>query len=230
MAETVGAIESATDEGRFVQHVVVNAAKLVNMRRDPTLREAVGNCDIINADGASVVLASRLLGRPVPERVTGIDLFEQLLGLAEQRDWKVYLLGAKPEVIERCAQQVEAHFPRLRYAYHHGYFWEDEEAQVARVRSSGAAFLFVGITSPLKETFINRWASELGVSLAMGVGGTFDVWAGDVPRAPLWMQRSGMEWAWRLYQEPRRMARRTISVNSRFALLLGRAVLARSKP
>lgn len=223
MAQTLGYIEAAIDEGRFVQHVVVNATKLANMSVDPGLRAAVLGAELINADGAGVLLAGRVLGRPVPERVTGIDLFAELLALAERREWGVYLLGAKPEVIDTCAARVRRQFPSLQVHYHDGYFWDDEAAQVARVKASGAKLLFVGISSPLKEQFIDTWGPEMEVNFAMGVGGTFDVWAGKVSRAPESWQRAGLEWAWRVRQEPRRMARRALTTNARFLAVLARA-------
>ena len=223
MRQTVNAIEQAIDEGGFTQHVVVNAAKMANLSIDPALRQAVTVCDIINADGMGVVWAARLLGKPLPERVAGIDLFEQLLGLAEARQWPVYLLGATEPSNEACAAEVARRFPALPIAgRHHGYFWDEEDAQVHRIRASGAKLLFVAITSPKKEQFIDRWQAELGVNFAMGVGGTFDVWAGKVRRAPHWMQTNGLEWAWRAGQEPRRMLRRSLVTNARFLGLVAR--------
>ncbi|TNE91152.1 MAG: glycosyltransferase [Deltaproteobacteria bacterium] len=222
MSQTVGFIERAIDEGRFLQHVVVNATKLANMRTDPGLREAVLGAELINADGMGVLLAGRVLGRPIPERVTGIDLFGELLALAERRGWGVYLLGAKPEVIEVCAAKVREKYPDLEVHFHDGYFWDEEEAQVERVRASGAKLLFVGISSPMKEQFIDRWGETMGVAFAMGVGGTFDVWAGKVRRAPEGWQRAGMEWAWRVREEPRRMAKRALTTNTRFLMALAR--------
>ena len=146
MRQTVNAIEQAIDEGGFTQHVVVNAAKMANLSIDPALRQAVTVCDIINADGMGVVWAARLLGKPLPERVAGIDLFEQLLGLAEARQWPVYLLGATEPSNEACAAEVARRFPALPIAgRHHGYFWDEEDAQVQRIRASGAKLLFIDL-------------------------------------------------------------------------------------
>ncbi len=221
MSETVGVIRRAISEGRFTQHVVVNVAKLVHMRTDVQLRESVHSCDIINIDGMGVVLGARFLGHVVPERVAGVDLFHQLLAMSAREGLSVYLLGAQDEVVGATAQKVQALYPGLQLAgYHHGYFWDDEAAMVERIRASGAQLLFVAITSPKKENFINRWRDQLGVTFVMGVGGTFDVVAGKVNRAPLWMQQYGLEWLYRVMQEPGRMWKRYLTTNSQFAWLL----------
>jgi N-acetylglucosaminyldiphosphoundecaprenol N-acetyl-beta-D-mannosaminyltransferase len=221
MAETVERIRSGVQTNRFTQHVVVNVAKLVHMRKDAQLDASVRACDIINIDGMGVVVGARFLGHQVPERVAGVDLFHELLGMSAKEGFPVFLLGAKDEVVAATAAKVQALYPGLTLAgYHHGYFWGDEAAMVNKIRASGAKLLFVAITSPKKENFINRWRDQLGVSFVMGVGGTFDVVAGKVKRAPRWMQRWGLEWLFRVLQEPGRMWRRYLSTNSEFAWLL----------
>src|SRR5690554_1512960 len=228
MKETVGLIDAAVAADRFTQHVVVNVAKIVNMQRDPQLDASVRECDIINIDGMGVVLGARLLGHNVPERVAGVDLFHELLAMSARKGYSVYLLGAKDEVVGETARRVQQLYPGLKLAgYHHGYFWDDEEAMVNKVRESGAQLLFVAITSPKKENFINRWRDQLGVTFVMGVGGTFDVVAGKVKRAPVWMQKWGLEWLYRVIQEPRRMWRRYLVTNSKFAWMLLKAKLAK---
>ncbi|MCI1047009.1 WecB/TagA/CpsF family glycosyltransferase [Caballeronia zhejiangensis] len=221
MNETVELIGERIASGTFTQHVVVNVAKLVHMRKDPRLAAAVRACDIINVDGMGVVWGARMLGHQVRERVAGIDLFDELLGLATRQGIPVFLLGSKPEVVEKTVIVVRERHPGIPLAgWHHGYFWDDEEATVELIRRSGAKMLFVAITSPKKEVFIERWNEKLGVSFVMGVGGTFDVVAGKVSRAPRWMQQSGLEWAYRVIQEPRRMWRRYLVTNSAFAWML----------
>lgn len=221
MGETVESIRKAVLAGRFTQHVVVNVAKLVHMRDDAQLRESVESCDIINIDGMGVVVGARFLGHDVRERVAGVDLFHELLAMSAREGLSVYLLGAQDEVVATTARKVEALYPGLRIAgYHHGYFWDDEAAMVEKIRASGAQLLFVAITSPKKENFINRWRDQLSVTFVMGVGGTFDVVAGKVKRAPLWMQKWGLEWLYRVIQEPGRMWKRYLTTNSKFAWLL----------
>ena len=221
MNETVEVIQNSISEGGFTQHVVVNVAKLINMRTDSRLRDSVNSCDIINIDGMGVVLGARFLGYDVPERVAGVDLFDALLAMSARCGYSVYLLGAEEGVVAEVARKVKLLHDGLRVAgYHHGYFWGDEEAMVEDIRLSGAQLLFVAITSPKKENFINRWRDQLGVNFVMGVGGTFDVVAGKVSRAPVWMQQCGLEWFYRVAQEPRRLWRRYMVTNSKFAMLL----------
>ena len=221
MDETLHEIDRRLNCGQFTQHVVVNVAKIVRMRSDPELSAAVAGCDIINIDGAGIVFGGRILGYPIPERVAGIDLFHELLVYSESTGKSVYFLGARPDILEAAIGKIRAKYRRLNIAgYHHGYFWDDEAAIVDSIQGSGADLMFVGITSPLKEQFINRWKDKLGVKFAMGVGGTFDVIAGRVRRAPDWMQRLGFEWLYRVIQEPRRMFLRYFLTNSIFAWML----------
>ena len=221
MAETVQMIRDAVLAGRFTQHVVVNVAKLVTMRSDVQLDESVRSCDIINIDGMGVVLGARFLGHTVPERVAGVDLFHELLAMSERNGFSVYLLGATDDVVSAATKKVQALYRGLKVAgYHHGYFWDNEAAMVEEIRASGAQLLFVAITSPKKENFINRWRDQLGVTFVMGVGGTFDVVAGKVKRAPPWMQKWGLEWLFRVIQEPGRMWKRYLITNTKFAYLL----------
>ncbi|PXX38179.1 WecB/TagA/CpsF family glycosyltransferase [Burkholderia sp. MS455] len=228
MTQTVELIRDRIARSQFTQHVVVNVAKLVNMQADPELAASVHACDIVNIDGMGVVWGARLLGHDVSERVAGVDLFERLLDMAQQDGLPVFMLGGSEVVVQKAACAVSAKYPMLRIAgIHHGYFWDDERTVVDQICASGAKLLFVAITSPRKENFINRWKSQLGVDFVMGVGGTFDVVAGKVKRAPLWMQRSGLEWAFRVIQEPGRMWKRYLSTNSRFLVMLTGAYVSR---
>lgn len=223
MNETVDHIDLAIKNDKFTQHVVVNVAKLVNMQKDPKLDDSVRSCDVINIDGMGVVLGARFLGYKVPERVAGVDLFHALLAMSAQKGYSVYLLGATEEVVDATAKKILLLYPGLKLTgFHHGYFWDDEKSVVDKIRTSGAQLLFVAITSPKKENFINRWRDQLGVTFVMGVGGTFDVVAGKVKRAPLWMQKVGLEWFYRILQEPRRMWKRYLITNSKFFVILVR--------
>lgn len=219
MKETVEEIRSRIKFGLFTQHVVVNVAKLVNMGRDKDLKRSVESCDIINIDGMGVVFGARFLGFDIQERVAGVDLFLNLLQMSSAEKFPVFMLGAEQGVLEEAVVKLKKRFPDLVIAgHHHGYFWDDEEDVVRRIKNSGAKLLFVAISSPKKENFISRWSSELGVDFVMGVGGTFDVIAGKSKRAPEFMQKIGMEWFYRLIQEPRRMWKRYLYTNSIFAL------------
>jgi N-acetylglucosaminyldiphosphoundecaprenol N-acetyl-beta-D-mannosaminyltransferase len=211
MEETLARIEQFIRSGRPHQHVVVNVDKLVKASRDAELRRIINDCALVNVDGMPVVWASRLLGKPLKERVAGVDLFEALMQRAGEKGWRVFLLGAREEVVSKVAETYQRKYPRLALAgYRHGYWQgEAEEAEVARqIRDSRADLLFVAISSPKKEQFLGKYQAEMKIPFAMGVGGTFDVAIGRVRRAPLWMQKSGLEWFYRFLQEPRRMFRR----------------------
>lgn len=221
MSGSVAHIEDKLIKGEFLQHVVVNVAKLVHMQTDKVLADSVKACDMINIDGMGVVLGARFCGHKVTERVAGVDLFHNLLAMSAKRDFPVFLLGATEDVVTKTADKVQSLYPQLNLAgFHHGYFWDDEEAVVQMIKDSGAKLLFVAITSPKKENFINKWQDKLGVDFVMGVGGTFDVVAGKVKRAPVWMQNYGLEWLYRIIQEPGRMWKRYLVTNSKFAGLL----------
>lgn len=226
MGQTLAEIRRRLADGRFTQHVVVNVAKIVHMQKDARLAESVSACDIVNIDGMGVVWGARFLGHEVPERVAGIDLFERLLGLASETGDPVFFLGAEAAIVARTAEVLQAKYPALNIAgFHHGYFWDNEEAVVDMIRESGAKLLFVAITSPKKENFINRWKDRLGVGFVMGVGGTFDIMAGKTQRAPRWMQNAGLEWFYRVLQEPGRMWKRYFTTNLAFAGMLLKARL-----
>jgi len=221
MQETVDCIAQAIGNKQFTQHVVVNVAKLVHMQTDTELAQSVRACDLINIDGMGVVWGARFCGHQVPERVAGVDLFHQLLAMASREQYPIYLLGATDEVVGKTAEVISKTYPALQIAgFHHGYFWQNEQEVVELIKHSGARLLFVAITSPKKENFINKWRDQLGVDFVMGVGGTFDVVAGKVNRAPLWMQNAGLEWFYRVVQEPGRMWKRYLVTNSTFAWLL----------
>ena len=211
MEETLGRIEGFIQSGLPHQHVVVNVDKLVKASRDPELRRIINECALINADGMPVVWASRLLGKPLKERVAGVDLFEALMRRAGEKGWRVFLLGAREEVVTKVAETYQRKYPNLVLAGYRNGYWkgEAEEAMVAeQVRASQADLLFVAISSPKKEQFLGRYQAEMKIPFAMGVGGTFDVAIGRVKRAPVWMQNWGLEWFYRFLQEPRRMFRR----------------------
>ena len=219
LAETVDRSFELADAGGTAQHVVLNAAKIVQMREDDRLRSIVADCDLVNADGQSVVWASRILSHPLPERVAGIDLFDAILERASRTGHRVFFLGATQEVLAEMVVRLRQRHPSLTIAGHRDGYWRDDDEVVEAVRAARPHFLFLGIPSPRKEYWLSEHAGRLGVPFVMGVGGTFDVVAGKVRRAPLWVQRAGCEWLYRLAQEPRRMWRRYLRGNSMFLAL-----------
>jgi N-acetylglucosaminyldiphosphoundecaprenol N-acetyl-beta-D-mannosaminyltransferase len=227
MAQTLDRVQAYIDSGQPHQHVVVNVDKLVKAQSDPELRAIINNCALINADGMPVVWASRLLGRPLKERVAGVDLFEALMERASRTGWRVFLLGAREAVVTKVRSTYEARYPGLVITGHRNGYWKPDEegAIVQQIAHARADILFVAISSPKKEQFLGRYQAQMRVPFAMGVGGTFDVAAGLVKRAPLWMQRCGLEWFYRFLQEPRRMFRRYFVEDMAFIGLFLRELL-----
>jgi N-acetylglucosaminyldiphosphoundecaprenol N-acetyl-beta-D-mannosaminyltransferase len=230
MAGTVARCAEIVQGGAWAQHMAVNVAKLVTMRRDAELARLIGGCEIISADGQGVVLASRLLGRPLPERVAGIDLMDALLAEAAPRGWRVFVLGARREVLDRALERLHETHPGLVLAgSRDGYFGDDELPEVcAQIRASDADILFVAMSTPRKERFLAEHGPSLDVALGVGVGGAIDVIAGITARAPESWQRAGFEWLYRMLQEPRRMWRRYATTNARFAVILAAALARRA--
>jgi len=214
-------------------HVVItaNASHLIMMRRDPELFRACVAGDLAVADGMSVVWALKAAGTPVPERVAGIDLMVQLLEAGAQRNLRVYFLGARPEVVSELIAVAGRRFPGLVVAgYRDGYFTAaDHAAIVEDIRAAAPHFLFVGMPSPFKETWVEKHRGRLNVPVIVGVGGSFDVLAGFIRRAPRLVQKVGMEWAWRLVMEPRKLWKRYLTTNSEFIWLAGREILAKRR-
>jgi len=209
---------------------VVNAAKLVAADRDEQLKQVLLEADLVTADGMSVVWASRVLGRGLKQRVTGIDLFNRLVSHAGNRGLSVYFLGASDESVRGLVKHFSGKYPSLRIAgYRDGYFTSVECKSVCdAIRVSGADLLFVAMGSPKQEQWIADNLALTGARFALGVGGSFDHLSGLVRRAPRWMQRSGLEWLHRLLQEPRRLWRRYLIGNFAFVLLVLRQ-LTRSR-
>jgi len=230
MNETLQKIEGFIRSGGSHQHVVVNVDKLVKASKDPELRRIINECALVNVDGMPVVWASRLLGKPLKERVAGVDLFESLVKRAAEKGWRVFFLGAREEIVRGVKDLYEKNLPGLQVAgYRNGYWRSEEEATVVKLMgSSRPDLLFVAMSSPNKEQFLGRYQAEMKVPFAMGVGGSFDVVVGKVKRAPVWMRRCSLEWFFRFLQEPRRMFKRYFIDDMYFFWLLLKELL--SKP
>ena len=210
--------------------MVINVSKVVQADRDPELRAIIESCDLVSADGQPIVWASRLLGRPLRARVTGVDLMVRLIERASERGHRLYLLGAREPVVRAAAARIVREHPGTTVAgWHNGYWAADREEDLVReIAASRPDILFVAISSPRKEQFLAQWKDVIDAPFVMGVGGSFDVYAGFTRRAPRWMQRIGLEWLFRVAQEPRRMWRRYLSDAPRFARIVIRAKLGRT--
>lgn len=222
MRETVAAVATHVESGMPGAHLGVNAVNLVMARDQPAYFADLDAADLVTADGQSVVWGARLRGIRVPARVAGIDLMLALLDECRRRGWSIYLIGARPRVVDALANRLTR--DGVRVAGHRDGFLDERSwpDAVAAVRASGAHLLFVGMPSPAKERLIIGFARPGGVPFSVGVGGSFDVLAGERKRAPGWMQRIGLEWLARLVQEPRRLAGRYFVTNTRFLWLLAR--------
>ena len=230
MADAESRILAAMRSGRKLCHTSLNVAKLIKMRSDALLRDDVMSGDLITADGMGIVLGAKVVGHPVPERVSGIDVMDRTLALCAQHGLRPYILGARQEVLETAIVNLRRRYDGLNPAgWRNGYFDVDEEEDIVKeINASGADCLFVALPTPMKENFLARHHDALKPAFVMGVGGSIDVFAGLVRRAPGWVQRSGFEWLFRLIQEPGRMWKRYLSTNTQFLFWVMAALLFRA--
>jgi N-acetylglucosaminyldiphosphoundecaprenol N-acetyl-beta-D-mannosaminyltransferase len=229
MDQAVARCTDAIEHHEQLSIGVVNAAKIVSMRRDAQLREAVAGCGMVLADGQAVVWASGVLKAPLPERVAGVDLFMELLAESARRGYRVYFLGARPDVLARMLEEAGRRFPGLIVAgARDGYYQPGQEAGIAEeIRTSRADILFLGMSSPRKELFMGEWGPATKAHVLHGVGGSFDILAGQTRRAPMWLQTHGLEWLYRAWQEPIRLGRRYLKTNLAFLALVARERIRR---
>lgn len=208
----------------------VNVAILMMMRKDPRLQAFVDRAAIVVADGQPLIWSSGWLSRRLPERVAGVELVDELCALAAREGHGVYLLGSELATAQEVGRRLSARHPELRITgIADGYFGPDEApARAAAVAASGAKILVVAMGVPRQEHFIEEQWDALGVPFAIGVGGSFDVLAGIKARAPRFVQRIGMEWAFRMAQEPRRLFKRYLVTNSAFGWQVSKALVTRS--
>ncbi len=209
MDTAVEHISSAIANTGTCQVVTANAEILYAAQHDPELFVILQDAGLVTADGMGVILASRILGTPLAERVAGYDLLHALAARSERTGWKIYLLGAKQEVVDAAAANLRRMYPAITIAgKHHGYFAQEETGSVLHdIKQTGADILFVALGAPRAEKWIYANLNKSGASIGIGVGGSFDILAGVSVRAPLWMQRIGLEWLFRLWRQPSRIWR-----------------------
>lgn len=216
--ETIALVEQYVIQKEPLHLMGVNADKINEVNENEKMKEIINKCGVINADGASVVLASKYLKKALPERVAGIDLMQDLVKLCANKGYSIYLLGAKEEVVNKTRDVLLEKYPTLIVkGVRNGYFKDDEwETITSEVKKSNPDFVFVGITSPKKEYLIEFMQNRNIKSVFMGVGGSFDVISGNIPRAPKWMQKCNLEWLFRVMQEPKRLFKRYFIGNGKF--------------
>jgi len=209
LADALGEAERFLEENHPHMIVTPDASAVVRAQRDPELREIIEEADLVAPDGAGVVLAARMLNLPVNVRCSGCDMVEQLCRAAANKRRAVYLLGGEPGVAEEAAAKLKQRIPGLQVAgCHDGYFSDDEEPQIVEdIRRKCPGVLLVALGIPRQEKWIKQHLEELGVPICIGVGGSLDVISGRKRRAPVWMQRAGLEWLYRTMKEPSRLPR-----------------------
>ena len=215
-------IDNGIKNNRKIIQSGVNASSLVELKNNSEMIAAYNNADLINIDGMAVVWALRFLGFKVPERVACPDLALAIMDLAEKQGYNLFLFGAKDTNLKLAVNNIKTAYPKLEITgSRNGYFQKsDEESIVKMINAADADILFLGMTSPQKELFVENYKSRLNVKYILGVGGFFDILAGSVKRAPKWMQNIGMEWFYRLMEEPKRMWRRYLFGNINFLKLV----------
>jgi N-acetylglucosaminyldiphosphoundecaprenol N-acetyl-beta-D-mannosaminyltransferase len=226
--ETVELVFEWTDAAERKSHhiITVNVAILMMARDDAKLAHAIDKADLVVVDGKPLVWTSKWLGAPVPEKVSGVDLMRLLLEAGNDRGLSIFLLGTTQERLEVLERVIRAQYPNVVIAgRRNGYFKPaDYPAVTKQIRDAKADLLLVGMPAPFKEIWCEEHRDALATPAILGVGGAFDVMAGFVPRAPRLMQEAGLEWAWRLAMEPKKLWKRYLVTNSAFLALLGRTL------
>lgn len=197
-------------EGGPHQIVTADASMVVTAALDPEFAGIVAHADLVTPDGAGILWASRRLGTPIVAKVSGVDLSERLVALSGSRGWRVFFFGAAPGVAEQAAAKMRERYPDCRIVgTRDGFFAPADEASVvAQIAAAQPDILLVALGIPKQEKLIARCGAATGAKVLIGVGGTLDVFSGTVRRAPLWMQRRGLEWLYRLVSDPRQFRNR----------------------
>ncbi len=226
-------IAHAQVQGKPAYVITPNAQHIVLLEKERRLQEIYNRADLVVADGISILIAARLYGRSLKERVAGVDIFKQLCGMAAEAGLHVFLLGGRPGSAELAAKALQAAHPNFQCTtYCPALGFEQDEAALAEtaqaVREARPDILFVALGAPKQEYWIYDHGLQLSVPVCIGVGGSFEIVGGVVPRAPQWAQDIGCEWLYRLCREPRRMWRRYLIGNLEFATIVVRQRMRRS--
>jgi len=220
--EFLSIIKSNLKIGNQIVQIGVNSASINGLVKNADFRRAVNNADLVNIDGVSVTWALRFLGYKVPERVATPDLADNILLMAEKEGYSIFLFGARDSILQSCKKNLELSFPKLKIAgYRSGYYHAEEESLIIEdINKKKPDILFLGMPSPQKELFFEKYRHSLTAKYILGVGGYFDIISGFTKRAPLWVQKIGMEWFQRFIQEPGRMWPRYTTGSCKFLWLV----------
>lgn len=226
MAEALEAVQNFISSRFPHQVITANAEMVYSAWREPALREVINRAALVTPDGVGVVWAARFLGFPLRERVAGVDLVTRLAAVGAREGWRFFFYGAAPGIAEAAAARLCTLYPGLQVVgTAHGYLSELEEKELLqKITSLRPEVLLVALGAPKQEFWIACHLSLLGVPVCLGVGGSFDVLAGRVKRAPAWMQKTGLEWLYRVGQEPRRLKRIRI-----LPLFVGKVIFTKRK-
>lgn len=210
MKESVERVRELVLDNQKTSLIVTPNSEMIAMAaEDSELARILNSADLATADGIGVVIASKILGKALEERVAGFDLISCLFKEFAEEDINFYFLGSKPGIVDQAVDNLKKDYPNLSIAgYHHGYIDRAGQQQIIEeINSKNIDLLLVGMGVPLQEKFLDNNLKNLNVGAAVTVGGSFDVLAGEVNRAPLWMQKAALEWFYRLLQEPSRFGR-----------------------
>ena len=230
-SEALANVEEFIAKGYMHHGCGINADQIVKINTDKTFKKIIDKCDLVTADGISVLWASKIFGEPVPERIASIDLFERLLPISAEKGYKIFLLGAREHSVVKAKIYYEKKNPGLKIVgFHNGFWSSDEEADIVKlITKTRPDMLFIAITSPIGEYFVERNRNLFkNIPFVLGVGGAFDIAAGITKRAPVWMRKIGFEWIFRFIQEPKRMLYRCTISNMIFLLLVCRDIINNS--
>lgn len=209
MAEAVARVENLIAEKKSSMVATANAEMILNATHDAELKKILNAAELVVPDGAGTVWAARHLGKQMPERVAGFDLVQELMKISPARGTKFFLFGAAPGIADKAKLKAEALYPGIKIVgTRNGYFKaEDEPEIISQIKNSRADILLAALGVPKQEKWLFKYKDELKVPVSIGVGGTFDVMAGVVRRAPLWMQKARLEWLFRAMLQPSRAGR-----------------------
>jgi N-acetylglucosaminyldiphosphoundecaprenol N-acetyl-beta-D-mannosaminyltransferase len=234
LSETMDEMSRAIKQNRKLRIAVTPVNCLLWARKNPKLNKVYNSADIVTADGVPVVWASRLLAKPIRGRVTGLDLLPAFSDISAQNNHSFFFLGAAEGVADQLADKLISMYPNLNIAgtwsppFREQFSEEENREMIERINRSGADVLWVSLTAPKQDFWIARHFDKLNVSVAIGVGAAFDVVAGNIPRAPYWMQESGLEWFYRLLKEPGRLSKRYLVEAPQFIPLIIKQLLSSS--
>lgn len=213
--ELISLVEEAVEDRTKNKYMLtVNVDHIVKMQNDEEFNYVYKNADYITADGVPIIWASKLLKKPIKEKLSGSDILPTILPLAEKKQYKLFFLGAAEGVAERAANNIRKKYKNIKivgtYSPSYGFEKNEEENKkiIEMIRNANVDILFVGVGAPKQEKWIAKYKDQYNVPLSIGVGATFDFIAGNAKRAPKWMQNAGLEWFWRFIQEPKRLFKR----------------------